>query len=238
MENSFFRFRSIKSLLDDFEELEKQSIYFAKPEQLNDPMEGFRDVFWSGDLIIWNNFFKHYLLCLERLCSLLVIGGEKHEITVENIPVFAGEDDFPTQEYRDLFTKISESFFKTTNIDKLIQQISSRSTPVRRDELYFYFRSIHPIALEMIFEHYKKKGFIPKGSKSDDAASHVLNELINNDFIGKIEEVLKENNNSAIATDILFSAQRQSLEQIDIIQRFNGVIDSNTKNKNLVLITS
>ena len=47
MISSLYRFRSLYWLLDQGE-LEKQEIYFAKPEQLNDPMEGFRDIFWKG----------------------------------------------------------------------------------------------------------------------------------------------------------------------------------------------
>ena len=60
-----YRFRSMKYLLvDKYQELKKQEIYFASPEQLNDPMEGLRDIFWRGDKIVWKNFFKHYVFCL------------------------------------------------------------------------------------------------------------------------------------------------------------------------------
>ena len=33
----FFRFRRIDTLLGKFQKLEKQTIYFASPEELNDP---------------------------------------------------------------------------------------------------------------------------------------------------------------------------------------------------------
>jgi hypothetical protein len=42
---TFYRFRSIDNLLGTRKELESQSIYFASLEQLNDPMEGYRDFF-------------------------------------------------------------------------------------------------------------------------------------------------------------------------------------------------
>ena len=42
----FYRFRSMDKLLGEcFQELERQTIYFANTGELNDPMEGFRDVF-------------------------------------------------------------------------------------------------------------------------------------------------------------------------------------------------
>ena len=42
-----YRFRSSKYLLcEPYSELERQTIYFSSPEELNDPMEGFRDMVW------------------------------------------------------------------------------------------------------------------------------------------------------------------------------------------------
>lgn len=62
----FYRFRSLDALLGDHQELEKQEIYFSPPEQLNDPMEGYKDLVWRGDKIVWRNLIKHYLLCLTQ----------------------------------------------------------------------------------------------------------------------------------------------------------------------------
>ena len=60
-----YRFRSMEYLLgEEYQELENQTIYFASPDQLNDPMEGLRDIVWNGDKIAWTNFFKHYVFCL------------------------------------------------------------------------------------------------------------------------------------------------------------------------------
>jgi hypothetical protein len=48
MISHLYRFRPIERLLAK-NELQNQEVFFAKPENLNDPMEGFRDVFWKGD---------------------------------------------------------------------------------------------------------------------------------------------------------------------------------------------
>ena len=37
---SFYRFRKVNGLFGEHKELEHQSIYFASPEELNDPLEG------------------------------------------------------------------------------------------------------------------------------------------------------------------------------------------------------
>lgn len=73
MERHLYRFRTADRLLgkdavDGREavpgELEKLEIYFAPPDQLNDPLEGYKEIYWSGAKIIWLNFFSHYLLIL------------------------------------------------------------------------------------------------------------------------------------------------------------------------------
>jgi hypothetical protein len=64
MTEYFYRYRPIKAVLDGFHELENQVIYFSTPDELNDPMEGFKDPFWRGDEIVWRNFLKHYILCV------------------------------------------------------------------------------------------------------------------------------------------------------------------------------
>ena len=63
LHNYIFRFRSAEKL-DEYKELEKQQIYFASSEQLNDPIEGDINVYFEGDKIVWENLFRNYVLNL------------------------------------------------------------------------------------------------------------------------------------------------------------------------------
>lgn len=60
----FYRFRSLDNLLGKYKELENQEIYFASPSEQNDPMEGYHEIYFQGDAIVWTNFFKNYLILL------------------------------------------------------------------------------------------------------------------------------------------------------------------------------
>ena len=71
----FYRFRSVEQLLGEYAELEHQTIFFAAMEDLNDPMEGFRDIVWSGDRIVWLNLFKDYVNCLYWGHSFVAVVG-------------------------------------------------------------------------------------------------------------------------------------------------------------------
>lgn len=236
MKKEFYRFRRINSLIGEFEELEHQSIYFAESDSLNDPMEGFRDMYWKGDLIVWRNLFRHYLLCLERLCSLLTISGEDHPISKSDMPVFSGEEDFPTPMYKELFFTISNRFFDNENLIKLIDSISKRTTPVRRDELFFYLRNIHSFALEVIYSEYEKNGLIPERESKNSEADKPIVDLLNQDFIGVLEKGLSDNGGDERIANAIFSAHQHSNQQMDLIYRYNGKIDSDKKNRNLVII--
>ncbi|MCG8338674.1 MAG: DUF2971 domain-containing protein, partial [Proteobacteria bacterium] len=121
-----YRFRPTDKLLGEkYQELERQQIYFATPEELNDPMEGFREYFWRGDEIIWKNFFRHYLLCLEHVSSLFVIGGEEHFVLCENdINVFKSINDFPTDMYRQLYLDLCLMFFDQAIVKDIIKLLS------------------------------------------------------------------------------------------------------------------
>ena len=72
---------------DKYQELEKQAIYFASPDELNDPMEGFRDVVWRGDKIVWTNLFKDYTYCVYTSHLLLTITRSSAELDLDRIPI-------------------------------------------------------------------------------------------------------------------------------------------------------
>ena len=59
-----YRFRTAKALLNGYNELSRQTLYLALPEQLNDPAEDTYNVVWQGDDIIWPNFLNYYLRCV------------------------------------------------------------------------------------------------------------------------------------------------------------------------------
>lgn len=146
----FYRFRRCSALLGEWKELDTQTIFFAEPNSLNDPMEGYRDILWKGDFVVWMNLFKNYLFCLERVFCLYKIGGDDFEIKDENIPVFSGVDDLPTLSYKKRFLKISNAFISHKVVIRMANELAKRKYPVRRDELIFHLTYLQFIALNII----------------------------------------------------------------------------------------
>jgi hypothetical protein len=98
-------------------------------------MEGLLDMYWEGDTIAWKNLIKHYLMCLEHICSFLTIAGEEHPILDESIPVFWSRSKLPTDAYRNTYDEICNTFFSYPEVSEYVKKLSERSTPVRRTEV-------------------------------------------------------------------------------------------------------
>ncbi len=229
----FYRFRSLNNLIgENYNELEKQTIYFASPKQLNDPMEGFKNLVFNGDCIVYKNLFKHYLMCLERVSSLYIIAGEKHhKITSDNIPIFNSFDDFPTPMYKELFEKISKEFFDI--LGDFIDTIATRTTPIKRDELSSYFDTIHFITLEIIYRNFEEKKFIPKREKIDNIDLKVVNKI--KESIKLMEKLLKEKDGIKKFEALIF-IQKQMHDELALINNAQNKFVINFPNKNFVLI--
>lgn len=60
MTDYFYRYRPIERVVDGNHGLKNQGIYFSATDEFNDPMEGYKDIFWLGDKIVWRNLLKHW----------------------------------------------------------------------------------------------------------------------------------------------------------------------------------
>ena len=180
----FFRFRSIDALLGKFQELEKQTIHFASPEELNDPMEGLRDIVWDGDKIVWTNFFKHYIFCLNRCYLPLSITPNPGKLDVGDIPILERWDQITTPIEEILFDDIWDRFCNLPHIPEIIETLSNTRRKIRYKEIVFYLRSIQiRVLLNEILKSYNDHKLIPEykvfrqGSK--DSESLAMKQLLN-----------------------------------------------------------
>jgi len=220
MTNYLYRFRG--SVLGKFQELEKQEIFCSALETLNDPMEGFKDLFWHGDRIVWTNLLKHYLLCLDRACILFMLNGDGVRIEPASIPVFEIESDLPTQEYKDVFKQACDTFFGDPTVLQFIDGLASRTRPVRRDELCVHLRMAHFTALSAIFSAYRNRANIPDtpgGSRLLDMCAALP---IKPETTKLINEMEAQHPGITDGTERLFAAVRSAQQQGDLIAKYNA----------------
>jgi hypothetical protein len=137
-----YRFRSMDALLGERGELEKQEIFFASRKQLNDPVEGYKDLFWKGDVIAWKNFLRHYVLCLMQTILQALENKEGHVVTPENLPIrMIPEELHP--EVASIFHAICAKMLADPELSELPGLLEARVSPIRRNELLSVLFPVH-----------------------------------------------------------------------------------------------
>ena len=191
----YYRFRSIEYLLGTkYQELERQTIYFASPRELNDPMEGFRDIVWDGDAIVWMNLFKHFAYCLHWTYFILPIVGDQVILRDEHIPVMGRWDELPTKRMEALFLECWTRILDKANLRTLATNIASMNRKVRYNELSYYLQIVHFQALGAIREVHIEQGIELKESGGMSVEFPQFSSLNNNffDLMSQVEEQHKD----------------------------------------------
>ena len=176
-----YRFRTVEQLIGEYQELEKQQIYFAPRNQLNDPMEGMRRYFWQGDKIVWENFLKHYILCLEHVIHLSRLMPDDKTITIKDIPIFKSEKDLPTDIYRERIKKIYKQFFSNNFVQSYMQFIINNPNKIYFQEMYVHLKVLSTHAINAIYEIDIQTGILPnKGNNLLEREKVELNLALDN----------------------------------------------------------
>jgi len=137
-----YRFRSVDALLGEHAELGKQEIFFASTKQLNDPVEGYKDLFWKADVIAWKNFLRHYVLCLMQTILRALENENGYVVTPENLPIRMIPDELHP-EVASIFHAICATMFADPELSELPHLLESRVSPIRRNELLSVLFPVH-----------------------------------------------------------------------------------------------
>lgn len=157
----------MESLLG-LDELEKQQIYFAAPEQLNDPVEGYKDVFWLGDPVLWANLLRHYVLCL-FWSALGTLQSSTDGWAPPDVPVRLSVDQLPTNALRVLYKEATDASFSDPSFRAALEHLAKLKIPLRRSGVLFFLTHVHPAALRSVLAAFATRGLIRK-----DAAASIL----------------------------------------------------------------
>ena len=183
----YYRFRSMDRLIrGDSPELESQTIFFASPEQLNDPMEGLRDVFWHGDKIVWANLFKNYVYCLHQTYAGVKVAGNDFKIGRDFIPFWGRWDLLDNAHAEELFNVCWDRVRRRPNLDKLIDIVGKANRRVRLSELLVILNSAHLAIFSEIQGVHIERCLEPEPERPQhegrlaalSASDRILNELL------------------------------------------------------------
>ena len=232
-----YRFRKTKYLLDEgYDELNNLDIYFSSPENLNDPIEGIKDIFWYGDEVLWRNFIKHYLMCLEHVTNMWSIVGEDKEINKDYIPVFKSFKEFSSVKHKERFIKIQDYFFSNKIIKNMPSFLSNQNKKIRYNELLKYMKVIHKFAFDSINFVDSNYGYIKRMSIFED----ILKEERNVFCLESGEDTIKEELESEFILEDeierMFNSLNNINSNIDLFCTYDEKGEGVFSNKTFIMI--
>ena len=177
-----YRYRPMHNLIGEYRELEKQELVLSSPRQFNDPLEGYQDVFWEGDEVLWENLLRHYLLNLHWAAVTCALFDDEtfDESAIE--PKLT-PDDLPSDEWRRDLGSVYHSFFEEKGFGRIPSTLASLPKPLRRKSLQRVFSVIHGSALGSVLERLRTSGMTPgtwprvTNSADSETVVEMLNEL-------------------------------------------------------------
>ncbi len=215
MSDYFYRFRPVSALLDGFHELENQEIYFPTLIELNDPLEGLKDIVWRGDRIVWRNLFRHYLLCLMQSVSLTAVAGNEFSPEIAANLVYQTDDDLPLAPVRAIYSQACDAFFNHEAAEALLNALSRDGKAVRRDELTYYLRLIHYWALTSILDLLEEHGGKLRASRKGVAE-------LTAKTMAMVPKIVQLHSFVDDQAEVLFFVINNITQQLSLIHELNG----------------
>ncbi|PBP97454.1 DUF2971 domain-containing protein [Pseudomonas congelans] len=212
--NVLYRFRPLHRLLNDGE-LENLEIFFASPEQLNDPLEGYKDLVWSGSEIMWRNLYRHYITCAIQHCVIYTTLSEQDDVHRE-ILINNYIDSLPPP-MEAIASSIIDKILETPEINLFVSTIAQSKRPIRAPELTIHLRLIHRFALAIILSHFQENGYCSKAKSqifTKDKEHHLK-------AIGRLAQLLSQSNDAETQADIMSDVSLE-LDEARIISLHRG----------------
>ncbi|PMW96608.1 hypothetical protein C1X59_24425 [Pseudomonas sp. FW215-R2] len=215
--DTIYRFRPVSRLLNEdgqSGELDSQYIYFADPVQLNDPLEGYKDLIFSGDRVVWGSLIRHYVSCLVDNC-LRHSASPIEEQLDNSIEIFTSQRDLSSKA-NEINRKVYERLVSEPAISKYIDFFSS-DRDIHQHELVSHLNLIHSSALATVFEIFHELKLF------DGNPAPLIKER--QDHLGYIESMLEKIPTLGAQDEILsalFKAIREISNEIQILRKCNA----------------
>lgn len=154
-----YRFRSIEKLLK-YKELKNNEIYFSTLEELNDPVEGFVNIYWLGDEVLWKNFLKHFFSCFDIAFREHLQDDKKRKFTINVFECFhhyKDKSEKEVSEAKQFFEDMWQYFYEYSSLSKIIILLSKRKKRLSKNRLSTYLNMLTSIAFNSIVSFLKEK---------------------------------------------------------------------------------
>lgn len=150
-----YHYRSIKSAI---REIRDCSFAFCGVSKLNDPLEGYVDIYWQGDRPAWEGLFRNYICGLYMSLTMYRLAANENQIAKSAMPVdIHGWDNLPIGQH---IMSITKSFLEDPMVSAIISCLSSQNIQVFKEQLSFLLVVVHESAFYICVENMQRNGMI------------------------------------------------------------------------------
>ena len=153
---NLYHYRSVESAR---KEIECRTFRYADRNELNDPLEGYAQIYWKGDCPAWEGLFRNYI------CSVYyaVVGiqlNASEELLAERavIPDIHCFDDVPLGQ---VWKELSDRFVQTALVQKLIVDLGNTEIEMNAHRLRQILRLCHEDAIKICLDDMHKRKTLP-----------------------------------------------------------------------------
>lgn len=169
-----YRYRNIESALA---EIEQGTFYFASKEELNDPIEGYVNLYFQGDSPAWegllNNYVCSLLMCINRYLVTSPKKYDKEKSIKEILKDFRSYavlvdihafDDVPLGNH---LKNVGARFLDDKLVQKFAKCYGDENLKCSSKELQLILRAVHHKAFNICIQHLKANKLIPDLLEND-----------------------------------------------------------------------
>lgn len=216
-----YHYRSVKRAL---QEIKEGTLWAAKSETLNDPLEGYAQVVWKGDRIAWEGLLRNYIWSLYR-CLILFELDDDIDSLLDNSAIFLGFDVVEDAPIWDILQRLADRFIHDEIVSRFVS-FFEKNEECTADELCFMLRFLRPIAWNLCAEEYESQGnFLLSDYKNDNLDRDKLKEITS--FLDD-EEITED---KIKALESIANHITQIIEILQIINYDKNEMESQDKEK-------
>lgn len=154
-----YHYRSIEAALL---EISEGAFRFAKQEELNDPIEGYINIYWAGDRAAWEGLFRNYICSLYRCMDLFFKGTDGdvilNKIIEKNIYRYEGK------ERGKIYRTLAASFVNDASVQEcialLMHSVSNKTKGCSGRFLALWLTLVHFTAYNLCAQSFSDIGYI------------------------------------------------------------------------------
>ena len=114
-----YHYRSVENGLL---EIKNKTFHFSDKEELNDPIEGYLQIYWQGDKPAWEGLFRNYIASLFRSILNYLLAAPYDIIC--NSATIPSVEQFYEVPLGKMLDNLGDTFIASNSLNKLIDYLS------------------------------------------------------------------------------------------------------------------